>query len=180
MRAGLDNLQRLSSLGFLDSDPSGQPCLRLDTLREHAAGLIPAHRRHHRPGRRACSRRAAARPPRSCCAQLREAFPDRLAVELHRHGLEVERAIEPALLALADELGLPIVAANDVYFAKPAMHEAHDALLCIAEGRLLAEPEPPPGDAGALVQAGRAPCARSSPTCRRPATTPSPSPAAAR
>ena len=88
-------------------------------------------------------------------AALREAFPDRLAVELHRHGLEVERAIEPALLGMADELGLPIVAANDVYFAKPEMHEAHDALLCIAEGRLLAEPEPPPGDAGALVQAGR-------------------------
>ena len=74
-------------------------------------------------------------------AALREAFPDRLAVELHRHGLEVERAIEPALLDLADELGLPLVAANDVYFAKPEMHEAHDALLCIAEGRLLAEPD---------------------------------------
>ena len=37
---GLDNLQRLSSLGFLAADPSGKPCLRFDTLAEHAEGLI--------------------------------------------------------------------------------------------------------------------------------------------
>ena len=37
---GLDNLQRLSSLSFLNSDPSGRPCVKLDTLREHAAGLF--------------------------------------------------------------------------------------------------------------------------------------------
>src|ERR1039458_8926536 len=32
-------------------------------------------------------------------------------------------------------------ATNDCFFATPAMFEAHDALLCIAEGRLLSEPE---------------------------------------
>ena len=42
--------------------------------------------------------------------------------------------IESGLLALAQSARLPIVAANDVYFAAPEMHEAHDALLCIAEG----------------------------------------------
>jgi DNA polymerase-3 subunit alpha len=54
-------------------------------------------------------------------------------MELHRHGLEVERAIEPALLALADETRPAHRSANDVYFAVSSMHEAHDALLCIAE-----------------------------------------------
>ena len=136
---GLDNLQRLSSLGFLNSDQSGRPCLRLDTLREHAAGLFLLTGGTLGPVSRLLSegRREAAE---ELLAALREAFPDHLAIELHRHGLEVERAIEPALLDMADELGLPIVAANDVYFGKPEMHEAHDALLCIAEGRLLAEP----------------------------------------
>ena len=74
-------------------------------------------------------------------ARFREAFPDRVAVELHRHGLAVEQAIEPGLLTLADEAGLPLVAANDCYFATASMHEAHDALLCIAEGRVLSEIE---------------------------------------
>ena len=136
---GLDNLQRLSSQSFLGSDLSGRPCIKLDTLRQHAAGLFLLTGGTLGPVSRllAEGRRDAAA---KLLSVLREAFPDRLAVELHRHGLDVERAIEPALLAIADELALPLVAANDVYFAKPEMHEAHDALLCIAEGRLLADP----------------------------------------
>ena len=70
-----------------------------------------------------------------------EAFAGRTIQELHRHGLPVEAAIEPGLIALADARGIPLVATNDCYFAKPDMHEAHDALLCIAEGRTLSEPD---------------------------------------
>ncbi|HYZ30700.1 MAG TPA: DNA polymerase III subunit alpha [Crenalkalicoccus sp.] len=137
---GLDNLQRLSSRGFLASDPSGKPCLKLGTLLEHAAGLILLTGGTTGPlGRLLAEGRRD--PAARLLAQLAEGFGDRLAVELHRHGAEIEPAIEPAMLALADEAGLPIVAANDVYFATPAMYEAHDALLCIAEGRLLSEPD---------------------------------------
>ena len=52
-----------------------------------------------------------------------------------RHGLPAEDRIE----ARADRAGLrhelPLVATNDVFFADAEMYEAHDALLCIAEGR---------------------------------------------
>ncbi|MBX6741001.1 MAG: DNA polymerase III subunit alpha [Acetobacteraceae bacterium] len=137
---GLDNLQRLSSLSFLADDPSGKPCLKLATLQEHAEGLILLTGGTTGPIARLLTE-GRREPAVRLLAQLRESFSDRLVVELHRHGLEIERALEPALLALADDLALPIVAANDVYFAKPEMHEAHDALLCIAEGRLLAEPD---------------------------------------
>jgi DNA polymerase III subunit alpha len=137
---GLDNLQRLSSAGYLGSDPSGRPCVKLGTLLDHAAGLILLTGGTTGPLGRLLSE-GRREPAARLLARLKEGFPDRLAVELHRHGLAVERAVEPALLALADEAGLPIVAANDVYFAKREMHEAHDALLCIAEGRLLAEPD---------------------------------------
>ncbi len=37
---GLDNLQRLSSLGFLREDASGKPAVLLDQLAEHAEGLF--------------------------------------------------------------------------------------------------------------------------------------------
>ncbi len=76
-------------------------------------------------------------------------------MELHRHGLDVERAVEPGLIALADELGLPLVATNECFFATAAMHEAHDALLCIAGGRSMAEPDRRRVTRRALVQAGR-------------------------
>ncbi len=73
--------------------------------------------------------------------RLREIFGDRLYVELQRHGLESEIATEPALIDLADRLGLPLVATNEPYFAQPQDYEAHDALLCIAEGALLSTAE---------------------------------------
>ena len=72
-------------------------------------------------------------------AQWREAFGDRLYIELLRHGLENEAATEPALLAIAKHADLPIVATNDAYFTTPDMYEAHDALLCISQGTHLAD-----------------------------------------
>jgi DNA polymerase III subunit alpha len=73
--------------------------------------------------------------------RLAEAFDRRLYVELQRHGLEAERAVEPALISLADRLGLPLVATNEPYFASRSDYEAHDALLCVAEGALMSASE---------------------------------------
>ncbi|MBV9735776.1 MAG: DNA polymerase III subunit alpha [Acidisphaera sp.] len=135
---GFANLQRLSSSGFLETDPGLKPQATLDTLGAHAEGLILLTGGTTGPVARllAEGRRADAA---LLLARLKESFADRTAVELHRHGTDLERAIEPGLIALADEAGLPLVATNDCYFATPDMHEAHDALLCIAEGRLLLE-----------------------------------------
>jgi DNA polymerase III subunit alpha len=137
---GLANLQRLSSFGFLNSDSAQEPQVSLDTLCGHAAGLLLLTGGTRGPIARVL---AEGRRPEAetLLGRLAEAFPDRVAMELHRHGLPVERAIEPGLIALADAAGLPLVATNECFFAKPAMREAHDALLCIAEGRLLSERE---------------------------------------
>ncbi|MBB5693437.1 DNA polymerase III subunit alpha [Muricoccus pecuniae] len=139
-RPGLENLQRLSSLGWLGEDPSGKPAINLDQLRENGAGIFLLTGGTHGPLGRllAEGRRAQAE---ALLAALREAYGDNLAVELTRHGTDHDRAVEPGLLAIADAAAVPIVAANDVYFANAAAHEAHDALLCIAEGRTLAEPD---------------------------------------
>src|SRR5207244_10310671 len=63
----------------------------------------------------------------------------RLYVELQRHGTAAERRCEPLLIDLAFAKRVPLVAANEPYFATAQDYEAHDALICIAEGRLLAE-----------------------------------------
>src|SRR5262249_14576690 len=70
---------------------------------------------------------------------LMRLFGDRLYVELQRHGTPVERMAEEALISLAYARGLPLVATNEPFFATVDDYEAHDALLCIAEGRLVAE-----------------------------------------
>ncbi|WP_338666128.1 DNA polymerase III subunit alpha [Pararoseomonas sp. SCSIO 73927] len=139
-RPGLENLQRLSSLGWLGEDPSGKPAISLDQLQANASGIFLLTGGTLGPLGRllAEGRRAQAE---ALLAALREAYGDNLAVELTRHGTERDRAVEPGLLAIADAAALPIVAANDVYFKDAAGHEAHDALLCIAESRTLAEPD---------------------------------------
>ncbi len=68
-------------------------------------------------------------------------FDGNLYVELQRHLLDPERAVEPALIDLAYATGLPLLASNEPYFAGPADHEAHDALICIAEGAVIGQTE---------------------------------------
>ena len=135
---GLDNLQRLSSLGWLGEDVSGKPALTLEQLLTHAPGLMLLTGGDHGPLSRllAEGRRDAAT---RLLSALGEAYDGRLVVELMRHHTDRQQALEPGLLRLADEARLPIVATNDVYFAEAKTHIAHDALLCIAEGRLVAE-----------------------------------------
>ena len=70
---------------------------------------------------------------------LHRLFGDWLYVELQRHGTANERMTEPVLIDLAYAKNIPLVATNEPYFADRTDHEAHDALICIAEGRMLAE-----------------------------------------
>jgi DNA polymerase III subunit alpha len=136
--AGYANLQRLSSITYLETDPGLRPQIGFDRLAQHAEGLFLLTGGTLGPLNRllAEGQRAEAE---LLLRRFAEVFPDRLAVELHRHGLAVERAVEPGLVALADQIGVPLVAANDCYFATASMQEAHDALLCIAESRVLSE-----------------------------------------
>ncbi len=135
---GFANLQRLSSAGFLETDPGLKPQLPLARICEHAAGLLFLTGGTQGPLARLLAE-GQKQEAENLLARFAEAFPDRTVMELHRHGLPVEKAIEPGLIALADAASLPLVATNDCFFAKPEMHEAHDALLCIAEARLLSE-----------------------------------------
>ena len=136
--AGLANLQRLSSIGFLDTDPSLKPSLPLDVIRTHAEGLFLLTGGTNGPIARLLAEGQQPEAERLLAA-LVEAFPDRTVMELHRHRLPLEQAIEPGLIAMADRFGLPLAATNDCMFATESMYEAQDALLCIAEGRLLSE-----------------------------------------
>jgi DNA polymerase-3 subunit alpha len=138
--AGFGNLMRLSSASFLESPPGARPQVDLAALGAHAEGLILLTGGADGPlGRRLGEGQGPA--AEMLARTLHEAFSDRMAVELQRHGTEAERACEPGLIALADGLGLPLVATNDCFFADAAMHEAHDALLAIAAGKPLASPD---------------------------------------
>ena len=136
--AGMANLQRLSSLGFLATEPGLESQVALDMLCAHAEGLILLTGGTRGPIARLLAEGRQSEAS-ALLARFVEAFPGRTMMELHRHGTALERAIEPGLIALADAAGAPLVATNECFFPKQAMFEAHDALLCIAQGRLLSE-----------------------------------------
>jgi len=72
--------------------------------------------------------------------KLKGWFGDRLYIELQRHeGWRDEERTEEPLIDLAYKHNIALVATNDCYFAERSGHEAHDALLCIADGRYITE-----------------------------------------
>jgi len=135
---GYRNLCKLVSDSYMKSDLVELPHVEWATLEESAEGLICltggqrgliSQYLYHRQDKEAAE----------ALKKLKKIFPNRLYIELQRHGLPEEEAVEEALLDLAYKYDVPIVATNDVFFATRDMHEAHDALLCIADGRYITE-----------------------------------------
>lgn len=72
---------------------------------------------------------------------LQSIFGDRFYIELQRHGRQSEMVVEPQLIDFAYKNGVPLVATNEPFFPAQTDFEAHDALLAIAGGTVLAQPE---------------------------------------
>ena len=137
--AGYGNLLRLASRAYFDGPLGDAPRLTVEALAENAEGLIALTGGTTGPLDTAL-RGGRVELAAGRLAQLKQAFgEDRLYVEILRHGLDDERMVERELIRLADSNGLSIVATNEPFFAKPDDYDAHDALLAIAEGRLVSD-----------------------------------------
>ncbi|TDL81373.1 DNA polymerase III subunit alpha [Palleronia sediminis] len=143
---GYGNLMKLNSKLYLEGDRD-RPHVTPDDLAAHGAGLICLTGGPEGPLGRLLQdgKRAEAE---TLLARFAGIFPGRLYVELQRHrgedgaAPEAERLTERGLVEMAYAMDLPLVATNDAYFPDPAMYEAHDALLCIAEGAYVDQNEP--------------------------------------
>src|SRR5712672_3900892 len=135
---GYRSLMRLNSRAFLETPIHQSPHIKFEWLQGDAEDLIVLTGGPEGPISLAIDADhadlAATR-----CDRLASLFGDRLYIELQRHGIEKERRTEAALIDLAYAKGFPVVATNEPYFATADDYEAHDALLCIAGGRLVAE-----------------------------------------
>jgi DNA polymerase-3 subunit alpha len=58
-------------------------------------------------------------------------------MELHNHGMEAQHKCNRVLPEIAWDLGVGLVAANDVHFLRRSDHEAHDVMLCIGTGKMV-------------------------------------------
>ena len=143
---GYMNLMKLNSCLYIDK--GGQlPQVTLAELERYAGGLICLTGGADGPLGRLVQT-AQLPKARALLERLAVAYPGRLYVELQRHPGEggrltdAEAATERWFIETAYELDLPLVATNDVYFPKTEMYEAHDALICIAEGAYVDQQQP--------------------------------------
>ncbi|CAM5765663.1 DNA-directed DNA polymerase [Labrys miyagiensis] len=135
---GYGHLMALSSHSYTDPANGEEPHVSVERLAELGGGLIVL------TGGPSGALDMALREglddlARTRLQRLADLFGDRLYVEVQRHDTPEEQQIEAPLIELAYAADIPIVATNEVYFAARGDHESHDALLAIAEGRILAE-----------------------------------------
>ena len=81
-----------------------------------------------------------AQRAKAVAQRLAAMFPGRFYFELQRAGLATNEAQVRAVVPLASELSLPVVATHPIQFATPEDFEAHEARVCVAEGETLANP----------------------------------------
>ena len=137
-RQGYLNLCALLSRAYLDGQHHGVPFVRHDWVADFAGGLIALS-----AGREGDVGQAilAGHPNRArqLASNWAELFPDRFYIELQRTGRDQEQQYETAALHIAASLNLPVIASNDVRFLHKADFRAHEARVCIHDGRLLSD-----------------------------------------
>jgi DNA polymerase-3 subunit alpha len=136
---GYANLIKLSSLGYLEGYYY-KPRVDWELLERHAKGVVALS--GCLSGR--VSRALVEGRPKDAHADL-----DRLVqifgrestyVEIQNAGLAEQQQVNPGLIALAEETGLPLVATGDVHYLDADDAVAHEALLCIQSGDTLKNP----------------------------------------
>ena len=135
---GYRNLVKLISTAHLDGFHY-RPRIDKELLSEHREGLIGLS------GCLASEVNSAlqannVQKATAAAAEYRDIFgAENFFVELHDHGIEEQKWCNAVLPKIAKDLGVGLVAANDVHFLSRDDHDAHDVMLCIGTGKMVAD-----------------------------------------
>ncbi|MHB1711008.1 MAG: DNA polymerase III subunit alpha, partial [Acidimicrobiales bacterium] len=137
---GYRNLLKLSSAAYLEGYYY-KPRVDWELLERHHVGLIATTGCLGGVVLQALLAGNAAKAE-ELAARLQDIFgQDNLFVELQDHGLVEQRKTNPALVEIARRIGAPLLATNDSHYTHREDHVAHDALLCVQTGALIADPK---------------------------------------
>ena len=136
---GYANLTKLISMAYQQGQRQGVPFIRKSWLKEFSEGLIAlSGGRHGDIGMALVSGRLG--DAAELLQEYMALFGDRFYLELQRTGRPEEENYLHAAVTLAAEHSCPVVATNDVRFIDAEEFEAHEARVCIHEGRTLDDP----------------------------------------
>jgi len=135
---GYHNLIKLVSAGFLEGFYY-KPRIDYDLLSKHSKGLIALS---------ACLRGAVTEAvvdekfdqARENAYRLRDVFgKQNFFLEIQDQGLEIEKGVNPQLVRLSKETGIPLVATNDCHYLHHEDAHAQEVLLCIQTGKTMSD-----------------------------------------
>lgn len=135
---GYRNLVKLVTTAHLDGFHY-RPRIDKELLAQHAKGLIGLS------GCLAGEVNSALQAnkidvARHAAAEYRDILgPENFFIEMHDHGMEEQKWCNAVLPKLAKDLGVGLVAANDVHFLRRSDHDAHDVMLCIGTGKMVSD-----------------------------------------
>ena len=137
---GYRNLIQLVSAGFLEGFYY-KPRIDLDLLSKHSRGLIALS---------ACLRGAVTEQvaeeryddARAAAYRLQDIFgKGNFFLEIQDQGIELEKRVNPELVRLSRESGIPLVVTNDCHYLTQSDSHAQEVLLCIQTGKTMSDPK---------------------------------------
>jgi DNA polymerase-3 subunit alpha len=130
---GYRNLMRLSSIAHLEGFHY-KPRVDMESLAAHSEGVVCLSSclkgevsQHLLHDRREEAKAAALR--------YRDIFGDDFYLELQDHGMLEQKKVAGEMIGLAQELGIPLAATNDVHYLQPEDADVQDVLICIGTGK---------------------------------------------
>jgi DNA polymerase III subunit alpha len=136
---GYHNLTLLISRAYTDGQYLGMPYVQKSWLEECNEGVIALSAgAMGEVGQALVDEKPELAEERA--RYWKQLYPECFYLELHRTGREGDEKHLHGAVALAEKLQLPVVASNDVRFLDASEFEAHEARVCIGEGRSLDDP----------------------------------------
>ena len=135
---GYANLVKIVSMGFIDGYYY-KPRVDYEILRKYSKGIICLS---------ACLAGEVARNLRRGMYEEAKAAASRydeifghgnFFLEIQDHGIPEQQSVNQGILRISQELGIELVATNDVHYVSPEDTEPHDILLCMQTGKKLAD-----------------------------------------
>ena len=138
-RKGYINLVQLDSMAFVDGFYY-KPKIDYKVLKEHSEGVIclSACLAGGIPRRLLSGDYEGAK---ELALYFKEIFKDDFYIEIQDHGIEEEKRVLPLLIKLANEIGVELVATNDVHYLSKGDAEMQDVLMCIQMKKQLDDPK---------------------------------------
>ena len=145
-KRGYTNLTKLVSKAYIEGQDTGDPLVKIDWLSDYSEGLIALS-----GGQKGHIGQALLLNNNNLAKKrinyFRDIYGEDFFLEIQRVGREDEEHYNISAIDLAQEIGIPIVATNDVKFLtpidpddeSPSDFEAHEARVCIQKGEILSD-----------------------------------------